>query len=73
MFGRIGAAVYFVDIDPGSVSFAEALFGQDAVELGLGVDFGRKERLALRIEGRYYNGGADEAGTLLLFGFNYLF
>ena len=73
MYGRIGAANYFVDIDPGGVSIADALFGQDAFELGFGVDFGRKEHLALRLEGRYYNGGADEAGALLLFGFNYLF
>ena len=35
--------------------------------------FGRKEHLALRLEGRFYNGGADESGALLLFGFNYLF
>lgn len=73
IFGRVGAARYFVDIDPGGVSLADALFGQDAFELGFGVDFGRKEHLALRLEGRYYNGGADEAGALLLFGFNYLF
>lgn len=73
IFGRIGAASYFVDIDPGGVSLADALFGQDAFELGFGVDFGRKEHLALRLEGRYYNGGADETGALLLFGFNYLF
>jgi opacity protein-like surface antigen len=73
VFGRVGAANYFVDIDPGSVSLSDALFGQDAFELGFGVDFGRKEHLALRLEGRYYNGGADETGALLLLGFNYLF
>ena len=73
VFGRVGGAVYFVDIDPGGVSLTDALFGQDAFELGFGVDFGRKEHLALRLEGRFYNGGADESGALLLFGFNYLF
>jgi hypothetical protein len=73
IFGRIGAANYFVDIDPGSVSLDDALFGEDAVELGFGVDFGRKEKLAFRLEGRYFNGGSDETGVLLSAGFNYQF
>lgn len=73
VFGRIGAANYFVDIDPGSVSFDDALFGDDAVELGLGVDFARKEKLAFRFEGRYLNGGNDETGVQVVIGFNYLF
>lgn len=73
LYARIGAANYFVDIDPGSVSFDEALFGNDAVDLGLGIDFGRNERLAFRVEGRFFNGGNDETGTLLTVGVNYLF
>ena len=73
LFGRIGAANYFVDIDPGTVSFQDALFGEDAVELGLGLDFGRKENLAYRLEGRFFNGGSDETGVLLMVGINYLF
>lgn len=73
VYGRIGAANYFVDIEPGSVSFEDALFGEDAVELGLGLDFGREERLAFRLETRFLNGGSDETGLLLLFGVNYLF
>ena len=73
VFGRIGAGNYFVDIDPGSVSFDDALFGEDAVELGLGVDFGRREKLAYRLEGRFFNGGKDETGVMLMFGVNYLF
>ena len=73
VFGRIGAANYFVDIDPGTVSFQDALFGEDAVELGLGVDFGRREKLAYRLEGRFFNGGSDETGVLLVVGVNYLF
>ncbi len=73
VFVRIGAANYFVDIDPGSVSFADALFGEDAVEFGLGVDFGRREKLAFRLEGRFFNGGNDETGALLMAGVNYLF
>ena len=72
-YGRIGAANYFVDIDPGGVSLEDALFGEDAVGLGIGLDFGRKEKLAFRIEGRYLNGGSDETGTLLTVGVNYLF
>lgn len=73
VYGRIGAANYFVDIDPGSVSIDDALFGKDALELGIGVDFGRTRRLAFRIEGRYLNGGSDETGALFTAGFNYLF
>ena len=73
LFGRIAAANYFVDIDPGSVSIEDALFGEDAFEFGFGVDFARQDKLAFRIEARYFNGGSDETGTLLTFGINYLF
>ncbi len=73
VFGRIGSTIYFVDIDPGNVNFVDALFGEEAVELGLGVDFGRQEKLAYRLEGRFFNGGSDETGTLLMVGVNYLF
>lgn len=73
IYGRLGASNYYVDIDPGSVSFVDALFGSDATELGLGIDFARTEKMAIRIEGRYFNGGSDETGGLLLVGFNYLF
>lgn len=72
IYGRIGSAVYYVDIDPGGVGLAD-LFGEDAVELGVGIDFGRQEKLAYRLEGRYYNGGKEETGALITFGFNYLF
>jgi hypothetical protein len=73
LYGRIGAANYFVDIDPGSVSIDDALFGQDAVELGIGVDFARTKKAAFRIEGRFLNGGRDETGVLFTVGVNYLF
>lgn len=73
VYGRVGAANYYVDIDPGSVSLDDALFGEDAVELGLGVDFARKDGLAYRLEGRFFNGGKDETGFLLTVGINYLF
>ena len=72
IYGRVASATYFVDIDPGGVSLDD-LFGEDAVELGVGVDFGRKDKIAFRLEGRYFNGGSDETGTLILLGFNYLF
>lgn len=72
-YGRVGAANYFTDIDPGSVSFEDALFGEDALELGVGLDFGRREKLATRIELRFYNGGSDETGLLLTAGINFLF
>ena len=72
LYGRVGSATYFVDIDPGTVSLDD-LFGEDAVELGFGIDFGRKEKTAFRLEGRYLNGGSDETGALMFFGFNHLF
>lgn len=71
-YGRVGAATYFVDIDPGIVSLDD-IFGEDAVELGVGVDFGRREKMAFRLEGRYFNGGSDETGALMFLGINYLF
>jgi hypothetical protein len=73
VFAHIGSANYFVDIDPGSQSFTDALFGKEATEFGLGIDFARREKLAFRFEGRYFDGGRDETGSLLMVGFNYLF
>lgn len=73
VFARVGAASYFVDVDPGNVSILDTLFGRDAVEFGLGVDFGRQNQLAFRLETRFFNGGRDETGILLMFGVNYLF
>ena len=73
IYGRVGSATYFVDIDPGFVSLDDALFGEDAVEFGIGVDFGRRDKMAFRLEGRYLDGGKDESGALMFVGFNYLF
>ena len=73
IYGRIAGANYFVDIDPGSVSLEDALFGEDALELGIGADFARTDKMAFRLEGRFFDGGRDETGVLLVFGFNYLF
>lgn len=73
VYGRLGAASYSADIDPGSVSISDALFGQEAVDIGIGVDFHRKSNLALRLEGRYMNGSKEETGALLSIGINYLF
>ena len=72
IYGRIGAANYRVDVDPG-IALVESLFGDDATAFGLGIDFGRREKLAFRIEGRYFDGSSDESGALLVFGVNYLF
>ena len=73
IYGRIGAGTYFVDIDPGSVSFEDAILGSGFVDFGGGIDFGRKEKLAFRLEARYLLGEKDETGALMLLGFNYLF
>ena len=73
LYARIGHAQYFVDIDPGSVDFFDALFGDDAFEFGVGLDMGRKNSLAFRIEARFFNGGDDETGLLLTLGVNNLF
>ncbi len=73
IYGRIGVGTYFVDIDPGSIGLEDAIFGSGAVDLGAGVDFGRKNKLAFRLEGRYLIGDDDETGALMFVGFNYLF
>jgi len=73
LFGRLGAANYYVDVEPGFVDLADTLFGSDATELGIGIDFLRRNKAAVRVEYRYYNGGSDETGALLLLGLNFLF
>ena len=73
IYGRIGVGTYFVDIDPGSIGLEDAIFGSGSINLGGGVDFGRKEKLAFRLEGRYLLGEKDESGVLMFLGFNYLF
>lgn len=70
-YGILGGIVYDADVTPGGGSFS--IFGEDAWELGAGLDFATSENLSLRIEGRYFNGQADESGGLLSFGFGYRF
>lgn len=70
-YGILGGMVYDADVTPGGGSFS--IFGEDAWELGAGLDFATSENLSLRVEGRYFNGQADESGGLLTFGFGYRF
>jgi opacity protein-like surface antigen len=70
-YGILGGIVYDADVRPGGGSFS--IFGEDAWELGAGLDFATSENLSLRVEGRYFNGQADESGALLSFGFGYRF
>ena len=71
LYGRLGAVHYFADLNPGGG--LSGLFGDDAVELGLGADIGSGENLSVRIEGRYFNGSSDETGALVTVGFSYRF
>ena len=68
MYGRLGFAGYFADVSPGSQNL-----GEDAVTLGVGLDFNRGEHWTFRIDGRYFQGPRDESGALLTAGFNYRF
>jgi hypothetical protein len=69
-FALAGSAVYTADLEPGGNN---GLFGEDAVELGLGLDIGGGESFAFRVAGRYYDGPRDESGALVTIGFNYRF
>jgi len=69
LYGRIGSYNYTADLEPGGNNF----FGEDAVEFGAGLDFGRSERISFRVEARYFDGVRDESGALLTAGFNYRF
>lgn len=67
IYGRIGTGAYVVTVEPGVIDL------DDPLELGIGIDFARNERLAFRIEGRFLNSGNDEQATMLLAGVNFLF
>jgi len=69
-FALAGSAGYTADLEPGGNN---GLFGEDAVELGLGLDIGSREDFAFRLAGRYYDGPRDESGALVTIGFNYRF
>lgn len=72
VYGRLGVVNYFTDVEPGFGGL-DRLFGDDAVELGIGMDVGGGEHFAFRLEGRYFNGSRDETGALLTLGVNYRF
>lgn len=68
-FGQVGSAWYTADLEPGGNN---GLFGDTAVEFGLGLDFGSGD-LAFRLAGIYLDGPKDESGALVTAGFNYRF
>lgn len=68
VYGRVGGVSYYADLEPGG---SNGLFGDDAVELGLGIDIGGGNNMAFRLEGRHFNGGRDETGNLFTLGFIY--
>lgn len=68
IYGRLGFAGYFADVTPGGQNL-----GEDAVTVGLGLDFARGEHWTIRIDARYFDGPRDESGGLLTAGFNYRF
>ncbi len=70
LFALAGSAAYKADLEPGGNN---GLFGEDAVELGLGLDFGAGDNFDWRLAGRYYDGPRDESGALITVGFNYRF
>ena len=70
LFGLLGVVNYHVDIDPG---FSFDPFGSEAWEAGLGLDVHSGNNLAIRFEGRFFNGERDESAGLLTIGFNYTF
>lgn len=70
LFALAGTAGYTADLEPGGNN---GLFGEDAVELGLGMDVGNSDSFAFRLAGRYFDGPRDESGALLTVGFNYRF
>lgn len=70
LFALVGGANYYVDLEPGGTN---GLFGDDAWELGGGVDFITDEDFSIRFEGRFFNGTRDESAGLVTVGFSYRF
>lgn len=70
VYALLGTVVYQADIRPGG---STGLFGESAWMAGVGFDFLRSEALAVRAEGRFFNGPRDESGGLLTLGFSYRF
>ena len=69
-FALAGTAGYTADLEPGGNN---GLFGEDAVEFGLGMDIDTGNACAFRLAGRYFDGPRDESGALVTAGFNYRF
>lgn len=70
IYGRLGRINYEADVTPGG---STGLFGEDANEIGAGVDIGHGEHFSYRIEGRYFDGPRDESGALFTVGLSYRF
>ncbi len=69
-FALAGGVVYTADLEPGGIN---SLFGEDAFEIGLGLDVDVGDAFAFRLAGRYFDGSRDESGALATVGFNYRF
>ena len=69
IYGLVGGASYAADLEPGGSNG----FGESAWEFGAGLDFNTSEDFAIRLEGRYFRGPRDEAGSLITVGFSYRF
>ncbi len=69
-YALLGSANYYVDIEPGGNN---GLFGEDAWEIGGGLDIYTEESFSWRLEGRFFNGPRDESAGLLTIGLNYRF
>lgn len=70
IFGLVGNANYYVDIEPGGNN---GLFGEEAWEYGAGIDFDVTDDFSWRLEGRYYDGPRAESANLVTLGFTYRF
>ena len=70
---RPGSYVSTLLADPKGIDRVLEKVGEEATEFGLGLDLGRRERFAWRLEGRYFHGRDDESGYLVSAGINYQF
>lgn len=70
LFALAGSAGYKADLEPG---VSNGLFGEDAIESGLGVDIGADRSFTFRLAGRDHDGSGDQSAALITAGFNYRF
>ncbi|MFK8051850.1 MAG: outer membrane beta-barrel protein [Woeseiaceae bacterium] len=66
-FLRIGSATYSAIVQPGAFDLDSAL------EIGVGLDIRTSEKLAIRLETRFFNGDDDESARLTTVGLRYQF